>query len=135
MPKLTHAQRDPASRIRIKRVYETAHPSDGKRILVDRLWPRGLSKDRARLTSWYKDIAPSEELRIWFHAHPDRWKEFVSRYLNEISAKNDLLRELADQAREHTLTLLFASKDEEHNNAVVLRDLLLDRLKRLGKRP
>lgn len=135
MPKRPLASRDPAQRIRIKRIYEAAHPSDGKRILVDRLWPRGLSKDRAQLTSWSKELAPSEELRNWFHAHCDRWKEFTSRYIDELADKEELLRELSNEARDHPVTLLFASKDEVHNNAVVLRDLLLDRLKRLGNRP
>ncbi len=134
MPRCAQAQVHAEEHIRIKRVYEGAGASDGKRILVDRLWPRGLSKARAQLAAWCKDIAPSDALRIWFHAHPDQWASFRTRYLDELAAKEDLLRELRDTATDHPVTLLFASKDKDHNNAAVLRDLLLDQLEHFPKK-
>jgi uncharacterized protein YeaO (DUF488 family) len=115
-----------ASRIRLRRVYDPPSPEDGLRILVDRLWPRGLSKAEAALDRWMKDIAPSTELRIWFGHDPDRWPEFRRRYTAELqqNAGVDELRELARQGR---VTLLFGARDTEHNDAVVLRDVLLQR--------
>lgn len=121
---------DPAQRVRVKRVYRAARVSDGMRVLVDRLWPRGVAKERARLSCWMKDIAPSDDLRRWFHHNPDQWAEFRARYGTELAEKDDLLRELAGYARQGVVTLLYASKDEAHNNAVVLRDHLRERLKR-----
>ncbi len=121
---------DPAHRVRVKRVYRAARVSDGMRVLVDRLWPRGVAKERARLSCWMKDIAPSDDLRRWFHDNPDQWAEFRARYGTELAEKDDLLRELAGYARQGVVTLLYASKDEAHNNAVVLRDHLRERLKR-----
>lgn len=114
----------PAERIRIKRVYATPAKSDGRRILVDRLWPRGMSKERARLSEWMKEIAPSDELRNWFHHNPDGWQEFRRRYRSEIARNHEAVAALADAARQGTVTLLFAGADTEHNNAVVLRDYL-----------
>ncbi len=114
----------PAARIRVKRIYRAARLSDGKRILVDRLWPRGVTKDRARLSGWFKDLAPSDALRHWFHANPDRWQEFGTRYQAELAARDDLVRDLAGYAQGDVVTLLFAAKDETHNNAIVLRDHL-----------
>jgi uncharacterized protein YeaO (DUF488 family) len=113
--------------VRVKRVYEKAKRGDGARILVDRLWPRGLTKEAADVYSWLRDLAPSHELRKWFHAHPAGWVMFRKRYLKELAreeAEDDLdtLYRLAN--RRANLTLLFASKNETHNNAVVLRDLL-----------
>jgi uncharacterized protein YeaO (DUF488 family) len=115
-----------ASRIRLRRVYDPPSPEDGLRILVDRLWPRGLSKAEAALDRWMKDIAPSTELRTWFGHDPDRWPEFRRRYTAELqqNAGVDELRELARQGR---VTLLFGARDTEHNDAVVLRDVLLQR--------
>ena len=110
----------------IKRVYATPTKSDGKRILVDRLWPRGMSKERARLSDWMKEIAPSDELRNWFHHNPDGWQEFGRRYRKEIAQNQDALAALREAAGHGTVTLLFASADTEHNNAVVLRDYLQD---------
>ncbi|MFV0296993.1 MAG: DUF488 domain-containing protein [Hyphomicrobiaceae bacterium] len=118
----------PADRIRVKRVYDAARASDGKRILVDRLWPRGLAKDRARLFLWCKEIAPSNDLRHWFHDHTDHWQEFGTRYQAELAAHDDLVRELTGYACEGVITLLYASKDEAHNNAIVLQDYLRRRL-------
>jgi uncharacterized protein YeaO (DUF488 family) len=116
-----------AKRVLVKRVYEKPARGDGTRVLVDRLWPRGLSKDRAAVDAWMRELAPSEELRKWFHAHPDDWLTFRKRYLKELardeaSALLDELYKLA--TRRKRLTLLFASRNTERNNAVVLRDLL-----------
>ncbi|SMC83100.1 DUF488 domain-containing protein [Primorskyibacter flagellatus] len=124
MPARPPVPETPAERIRIKRVYRAARVSDGKRILVDRLWPRGVAQDRARLFNWCKDIAPSDGLRHWFHANPDHWQEFRTRYEAELATRDDLTRELAGYARDDVVTLLYASKDEEHNNAIVLRNYL-----------
>ena len=124
MPARPSMPDDPAARIRTKRIYRAARVSDGKRILVDRLWPRGVAKDRARLFDWCKEIAPSDDLRRWFHAHPDGWEEFRTRYLAELGQSADLARQLADYTQEDVVTLLYASKDEGRNNAAVLRDHL-----------
>jgi uncharacterized protein YeaO (DUF488 family) len=111
----------------VKRVYEAASRSDGVRVLVDRLWPRGLTKQAARVKLWLRDLAPSNELRQWFHANPEEWRMFRKRYLKELAnAKGsealEKLHRLADSER--TLTLLYASRNEELNNAVVLKELL-----------
>ena len=132
MPPRPSVPDDPAERIRIKRIYRAARVSDGKRILVDRLWPRGVSKDRARVDIWARDIAPSDDLRRWFHDNPDRFDEFRERYLQELAAKDDLAQELAGYAQDGVVTLLYASKDEERNNAVVLQQVLRDRIARPG---
>lgn len=110
--------------IRTKRVYEEAFSQDGVRVLVDRLWPRGISKEDAALDAWMKDIAPSDRLRKEFHGHPDRWEEFVSNYRKELKDKEDQLEELKSLASDRRLTLLFGSKDTEHNNAVALKRIL-----------
>jgi uncharacterized protein YeaO (DUF488 family) len=113
--------------VALKRVYEPASSADGTRALVDRLWPRGLSKDRARVHAWLRELAPSNELRKWFHAHRDAWPEFRKRYVKELTRPDaaDALEKLHDLAAGgKRLTLLFASRDENHNNAVVLKDLL-----------
>lgn len=111
--------------IQTKRVYEKPAKEDGFRVLVDRLWPRGLTKKRAHVDLWMKEIAPSDELRKWFH-HGDRdWAEFVKRYKTELAGKNEALAELKKVGKEHdTMTLLFGSKDEKQNQAVVLASLL-----------
>jgi uncharacterized protein YeaO (DUF488 family) len=114
-------------RIAVKRVYEPAVRTDGTRVLVDRLWPRGLSKERAAIHSWLRELAPSDELRHWFHARPHAWLTFRKQYFKELfnPEADGALRELYRLANQKKpLTLLFASKDEEHNNAVVLKDLL-----------
>jgi uncharacterized protein YeaO (DUF488 family) len=113
--------------VAIKRVYEPASPADGARVLVDRLWPRGLSKARAALDEWLRDLSPSDELRRWFHARPDHWPTFRKKYLKELKQPEaeqalQLLYRLAH--RRKRLTLLFASKNQTHNNAVVLKELL-----------
>ena len=115
-------------RIRIKRIYRAARESDGRRILVDRIWPRGVARDRARLFAWCKEVAPSDDLRHWYHAHPDQWDEFVGRYRDELGARGDLTREIAGYAQDGVVTLLYASRDEKRNNAAVLQDYLRQRL-------
>ncbi|MGB8344495.1 MAG: DUF488 domain-containing protein [Ktedonobacteraceae bacterium] len=113
-------------KVAIKRAYEQPEASDGKRILVDRLWPRGLSKEKAQFALWMKEIAPSDELRRWFGHEPAKFAEFRRRYEAELAsgAARDKLAELRALAREGHVTLIFAAHDTEHNNAVVLRDLL-----------
>lgn len=122
-----------AGRIRVKRAYEPPSPDDGTRVLVDRLWPRGVKKDSARIDVWAKDVAPSTELRKWFHhdAAPDhdgaRWHEFRRRYADELRHQETHLDALRDMARHGPMTLVYATRDEAHNGAVVLRDMLLGR--------
>lgn len=109
--------------IRIKRAYEPPAPDDGVRVLVDRLWPRGLKRSEARVETWLKEIAPSAELRKWFGHDPERWDEFQRRYRAEL-ANNPALEALRDLIRDNKrVTLLFATRDAERNNAVVLRDV------------
>jgi uncharacterized protein YeaO (DUF488 family) len=113
--------------IAIKRVYETTSRTDGARVLVDRLWPRGLSKERAQVDEWLRDLAPSDDLRRWYHARPDHWLTFRKKYLKELTQPEaeDALRQLYHLAHKRKrLTLLFASKNETHNNATVLKELL-----------
>ena len=111
-------------KVEIKRVYEEPRPADGTRILVDRLWPRGLSKERARVDLWLKDIAPSTELRKWFGHDPSKWTEFQARYRQELKSEAELLDVLKEKAAKGTITLLYGAKDEVHNEAVVLQSLL-----------
>lgn len=132
MPSVPPIPDAPADRIRVKRIYRAARVSDGKRVLVDRLWPRGMSKDRARLHTWCREIAPSDELRRWYHAHPDQWEDFVDRYRQELALKDDLTSDLASMAVDGVLTLLFASSAETRNNATVLRDHLRQHLEKTG---
>ena len=111
----------------VKRVYENASPSDGVRVLVDRLWPRGLKKEDAALKFWLRELAPSDELRQWFHANPEGWRMFRRRYLKELvsaesSAAVEKLHHLAESKRR--VTLLYASRNQEQNNATVLKELL-----------
>lgn len=113
--------------VTLKRVYEEASSQDGARVLVDRLWPRGLSKEKVALDAWLKEIAPSDELRKWYHAHPQQWSKFRDRYLKELAAEpaHTLLQQLyAIKNKRRRLTLLYASRNLERNNAVVLKDLL-----------
>lgn len=113
--------------IQIKRIYETADPSDGKRILVDRLWSRGISKGNAHLDLWLKEVAPSTELRKWFHAAtPDHWEEFKQHYLKELET-NSAVEELQHIVAEHTVTLLYSAKDVEYNHAIILKEYLLSK--------
>jgi uncharacterized protein YeaO (DUF488 family) len=117
--------RVPIEMIKLKRVYEKKSKEDGYRILVDRLWPRGLKKEQAGVNLWLKDIAPSSELRNWFSHDPSKWAEFKRRYQSEVLAKKELIEQLKSLEREkHTITLLFATKDMQHNNAIVLQKTL-----------
>jgi uncharacterized protein YeaO (DUF488 family) len=117
----------PAANVKLKRAYDRVSPTDGKRILVDRLWPRGVSKARAHLDSWMKDLAPSTELRTWFDHVPARWHEFRRRYRDELEQHPELLAELRRQARSGAITLVYGARDETHNEAVVLRNVILGR--------
>jgi uncharacterized protein YeaO (DUF488 family) len=110
--------------IKIKRIYDAPVPEDGRRVLVDRLWPRGVSKDEARIDEWLKEVAPSDELRKWFGHDPEKWEEFRQRYREELKDHEGLLEQLRSEARKGAVTLLFAAKDAEHNNAVVLKEVL-----------
>ncbi len=111
--------------LRVKRVYEPAEKADGVRILVDRIWPRGLSKDEAKLDRWIKEIAPSHSLRRWFGHRADRWEEFRERYAAELEGKQELVEEILSAGEsEDVITLLYSAKDPDRNNAVCLRDLL-----------
>ena len=110
--------------ISIKRAYEPPEPADGTRILVDRLWPRGLTKEKLKLDVWMKEIAPSNELRKWFGHEEARWEEFRKRYLEELAGQPELIAELRRMARGHTVTLLYAKRNEVHNNASVLKEYL-----------
>ena len=112
--------------IRCKRAYEPALESDGYRILIDRLWPRGVSRADARLDEWARDLAPSTELRRWFGHDPDRFAEFRRRYRDELSTQEAKLRDLRRRAREGTVTLVYGARDTEHNDAVVLAKILRD---------
>ena len=114
----------PSIQITTKRVYETASSDDGVRVLVDRLWPRGLPKDRAKIDLWLRDVAPSNELRRWFNHEPEKWDEFRRRYFAELT-ESGAARSVLEEASRSKVTLLFAAKDEERNNAVALREFLV----------
>ncbi len=115
--------------IRIKRVYEPYASEDGKRFLIDRLWPRGISKVRLRFDEWLRDIAPTTELRKWFGHDPAKWREFQRRYRAELRSHSDEVKILLQAARHGNVTLLYGAKDEEHNDAVVLRQFLEKKMK------
>src|ERR1700722_10052020 len=110
--------------LKLKRVYEAPPPPDGTRILVDRLWPRGLTKEKAMVDLWLKDIAPSNELRKWFGHDPKKWPEFKRKYLEELNANSEQLTLLRHEVSHGPVTLLYGAHDEEHNQAVVLLELL-----------
>ena len=111
-------------RVKIKRVYEPPDERDGKRILVDRLWPRGLSKQSAKIDLWLKDVAPSTELRTWFGHDPEKWADFQRRYRAELHEDHEALAILKSEVAQGPVTLLYGAKDEEHNQAVVLQNIL-----------
>jgi uncharacterized protein YeaO (DUF488 family) len=115
-----------ASNVRAKRVYEPAEPDDGYRVLIDRLWPRGVSRERARLDEWARELAPSNELRKWFNHEPERFEEFRARYRHELTAHREQVDTLRRRAREGPLTIVYAAHDTEHNDAVVLEELIRD---------
>jgi uncharacterized protein YeaO (DUF488 family) len=113
--------------IKLKRAYEKPARDDGLRILVERLWPRGLTRERAALDLWLKDVAPSPELRKWFAHEPARWEQFQKRYWQELRAKKSAIQLLKEKARKNTVTLVYAARDEEHNGALALKRFLQGR--------
>ena len=113
-----------SGQIKLKRAYEQPDPGDGRRILVDRLWPRGVKKADAAIDFWLRDIAPSAELRRWFGHRPERWPEFRRRYLAELQERPELIEEIRKAARDGPVTLVYGARDEAHNDAVVLKELL-----------
>lgn len=112
------------SNLQIKRIYDEPADDDGYRVLVDRLWPRGVSKEDAQLDEWMKEITPSPELRKWFDHDPDKFEEFKKRYKHELASKDEPVEKLLDLAGDQTVTLLYAAKDETHNHAIVLKEFL-----------
>ncbi|CEJ85825.1 conserved hypothetical protein [Hyphomicrobium sp. GJ21] len=120
--------------VQLKRIYEPPQKSDGYRVLVDRVWPRGLSKDAAQIDLWMKDIAPSTALRKWFNHDPARWVGFQEKYRAELRELGDKLDELRARAKKEPVTLLYGAKDTEHNQAVVLRDVLAEKRSRSATR-
>ena len=110
--------------VHAKRIYEDPNPDDGYRVLIDHIWPRGISRERARLDAWAKELAPSTGLRKWFDHSPSRFQEFQTRYRRELASHVDSLDELRRRAASGTVTILYAARDQEHNNAVVLVELL-----------
>lgn len=125
----------PAQNIRVKRIYEPASAGDGTRILVDRLWPRGITKEEAKLDQWNREVTPSSRLRSWFRHDPERFVEFSHRYRAELAAHTNALDDVRRQARKGPITLLYAAKDDTHNHAIVLRNVLLERTNEGEARP
>ena len=112
-------------KINLKRVYDEPKREDGLRVLVDRLWPRGLAKEKAKLNQWMKEVAPSDELRKWFAHDPRKWKDFQNKYQGELKSKEELIEKIKHAEKEKRIvTLLYSAKDEQHNNAVALREIL-----------
>jgi uncharacterized protein YeaO (DUF488 family) len=110
--------------IKIKRVYDSHSKEDGKRILVDRLWPRGIRRDKALIDEWLKDIAPSNELRKWFSHDPSKWNEFKKRYGKELENKSSLLEQIKEKVKTENVTFVFSARDTKYNNAVALKEIL-----------
>ena len=110
--------------IDLKRAYDPPAKSDGRRVLVDRIWPRGIARDELRIDAWLKDLAPSPTLRKWFGHDPRRWEAFKERYARELDERPDVLAQLVEQARAGRVTLVFGARDAEHNNAVALKEYL-----------
>lgn len=110
--------------IKLKRIYDAPARADGQRVLVDRIWPRGVSKEAADLDLWLKEAAPSDRLRKWFGHDEEKWEEFKRRYFEELDGRRESLKEVVEAASHRTVTLLFAAKDEERNNAVALKEYL-----------
>lgn len=118
--------------IRLKRAYEAAAADDGRRVLVERLWPRGVTREKAALDLWLKDVAPSAGLRSWFGHDPDKWPEFRRRYAAELDARPEEVAQLVGMSREGTVTFVYGSRDERHNAAVVLKEYVEERLEEQG---
>lgn len=114
----------PGRKVKLKRAYDAAAKSDGRRVLIDGLWPRGVSKDELRLDDWLKDLAPSARLRTWFAHDPAKWSAFKKRYFRELDGKPQAIERLVGRHSKETLTLVFAAKDIRHNNAVALEEYL-----------
>ncbi len=114
----------PSPRFQIKRIYEEVTDSDGYRVLVDRLWPRGVSKEAAQLDEWLQEIAPSTELRKWFDHEPEKFEEFAHRYKGELTNREEAVQSLLEITDRQTVTLLYAAKDKQHNHAKVLKEFL-----------
>jgi uncharacterized protein YeaO (DUF488 family) len=110
--------------LKTKRVYEPAEPSDGARFLVDRLWPRGIKKEKLEMEAWLKDVAPSQNLRKWFAHDPAKWQEFQRRYRAELEANPDVWKPILEAAKQGNVTLLYSARDSEHNSAVLLKAFL-----------
>ena len=110
--------------IKIKRIYDAPTPDDGFRILVDRLWPRGVSKEKAKVDLWLKEIAPSNELRKWYGHDPKKWAEFRKRYFSNLDTKRELVNQIVQKTKEGDVTLLYSSKEEKINNAVALKEYI-----------
>ena len=110
--------------IKIKRIYDAPTPDDGVRILVDRLWPRGVSKEKAKVDLWLKEIAPSNELRKWYAHDPKKWAEFRKRYFDDLGTKRELVNQIVQKMKEGDVTLLYSSKEEKINNAVALKEYI-----------
>ncbi len=113
--------------LQIKRVYDAPERTDGCRMLVDRMWPRGVSKEKAKIDLWLRDIAPGNELRKWFSHDPEKWSEFRGKYFEQLKEKKDLIDLIRTKTKEGTVTLLYAAKNEKYNNAVCLREFILSR--------
>ncbi len=118
--------------LKLKRAYERGTQADGTRILVERLWPRGLSKKTLHVDAWLKDVGPSTELRQWFSHDPDKWSTFRARYFRELDSRPEAWRPIVSAARRGTVTLVYSSRDTEHNNAVALKDYLQAKTRRAG---
>jgi len=112
--------------IKIKRIYDAPTSNDGIRILVDRLWPRGLSKEKAKVELWLKEIAPSNELRKWYSHDPKKWAEFRKRYFKDLDTKRELVNQIVQKTKERDVTLLYSSKEEKINNAVALKEYIIE---------
>jgi uncharacterized protein YeaO (DUF488 family) len=119
--------------IRIKRVYDPPEADDGRRYLVERLWPRGMKKEVVRMDGWLKDVAPSDALRRWFGHDPCRWEEFKRRYVSELEENHETWKPLLDEAGQGTITLIYSARDREHNNALALKEFLEERLDGSGQ--
>jgi uncharacterized protein YeaO (DUF488 family) len=126
---------DESAMIKLKRAYDRVSPTDGKRLLVERLWPRGLSKDKLKLDYWIREVAPTTELRKWFGHDPAKWRQFRTRYFRELDSQPESWRSIVSLARRGTVTLVYSSHDEEHNNAVALREYLQVKTGRRARPP
>ena len=111
-------------KIQLKRAYEPPEKPDGARLLVERLWPRGLTKEKAGIDEWFKDVAPSQELRKWYGHDPEKWEGFRKRYLDELRANSEAVNRLRERVKEGPVTFVYAAKDEEHNSALLLKEFL-----------